>query len=178
VRTNRVTPLVRTAVEPDPLQAALATGESPDRLLAHAHSSARERPALTVQARRAVGAQHDIAAPPGHHQRRASPFGTAALDGQRTVANLPAVTERAVEDRPAPQWVDTRRRRRVVAQPVREHESPRVERGSAGEPHGESLLQRLGVEHRVVANLHGGVVGELFAAGAAQFGGVDAALGQ
>ena len=66
---------------------AVAADQLADRLLAHAHAGALQRRALAVQARGTVGAEHDVAAPTGHHQRRARRLGPepcTASDRSRT----------------------------------------------------------------------------------------------
>ena len=82
-----------------------------NRLLAEPHAGGGEHCPITVaELWRPVGQQDDVAAPTGHDERRADGLGPAAVHRQREVADLPAVAERAVEHRPAPERLDARQR--------------------------------------------------------------------
>ena len=146
-------------------------------------SSRTRTPALSSTARspfRFAGPsvqEHDVVAPTRDHQGRARRRGAGAVHGQRQVAHLPAVAERAVEDRPAPEPGHARQRRRVVAQPVREHQRAAAHR-AAVEPHGEAVRPGVGVEHLGVPDLDVGEAGQLLAAGLPQVRGGHACLRQ
>ena len=58
---------------------------------------------IVVEAGRAVGEQHDVIAPPAQQQRGVHGLLAAGQHRQRLTPNLPAVAERAMEHRSAPQ---------------------------------------------------------------------------
>ena len=146
------------------VEAAVAPGKPGDRLGPDAHARFGQHRAAGV--RRAVGAQHDVVAPTREHERRAHGARAAAVERQRPVAHLPAVAERAVEHRPPPERLDPGQRRRVVAQPVGQHD--RV--GAHGRPvrrrDDEPVADPLGVLDGAMAELD---VRMLLRAGAARF---------
>jgi hypothetical protein len=120
VHEQRVAPLGRAVRELDLLEAAIGSGKPGDRFRPDAHARGRQQPVAGV--RRAVRAEHDIVAPSGEHERRAHGARAAGVERQRPVAHFPAVAERAVEHRLAPQCLDPGQRRRVVAQAVGQHD--------------------------------------------------------
>ena len=69
---------------------------------------------IVVEAGRAVGEQHDVIAPSPQQQRGMHGLLAARQHRQRLIPNLPAVAERAMEHRPAPQLGKPRQRRRAV----------------------------------------------------------------
>ena len=165
--------------ELDPIQVAAAARQPPNRLLADSHARGGEQlPPSVAQVRRPVRHQDHVAAPAGHDERRADDVGAVAVHGQREVAHLPAVAERAVEDRSAPQRLDSRQRGRLVAQAVREHERVRAQLATVGQPHLELLGAHTGVDDGGVPHLDGGEACELLAPGAAQLDRREAAVAE
>src|SRR5436190_21899342 len=87
----------RSVGEDDALQPSVSL-EAHDTLLAHPDSVAIEaRKRVRLDPGRAVGAEHEVAAPPGELQRQSRAAGAAAVDRQRLVAHFPAVAVGAVE---------------------------------------------------------------------------------
>ena len=152
--------------ELDALEPAVAADQLADRLLAHAHAGALQRGALAVQARGAVGESTTSRLQPDTTSAERAASGPEPCTASEQVAHLPAVAERAVEDRAAPEPLDARQRRRVVAQAVREHQRARAHRAPPSSFTSKPSASRLGVEHLAVADLDVREAGELLAAGA------------
>ena len=69
---------------------------------------------VVVDLRRAIGAEHEVAAPGGQLERQAEAALAAAVDRERPIAHFPAVAVRAVEDAAAVQLGEAGDRRQVV----------------------------------------------------------------
>ncbi len=94
---------LRAVGELDGRQLAVVRDEAGDRTVVDADSGRVQLLDLcVVQPAVPIGEDHQILGPAAHHQRRV--HGTVPLgdDRDRRVAHLPAVAERAVENRSAP----------------------------------------------------------------------------
>ena len=109
----------RSAREDDALEPAVALEPNEPFLADRDAVAGQPLQPLAVDTGRAVGAQHQIAAPAGQLQRQAESAHSAAVDGQRPVAHFPAVAVGAVEDAHAVQVAEAGNVGQIVGDPRR-----------------------------------------------------------
>ena len=133
--------------------------------LPHGDAMARQPlETLRVDLRRAVGAQHEIAAPGGELERQADAAVAAAVDRQRLIAHLPSVAVRTVEDAAAVQLAEAGNVGQVVDDAGGEEELAGVHFFAGRERDAEAAVgPALRGNDLAGSKLHGGVLRQLLA---------------
>ncbi len=162
--------------ELDGPQFAVVCDEAGDQTLVDADSGRVQLLDLSVvQPGVPIGEDHQILGPAAHHQRRVHGTVTLGDHRDRRVAHLPAVAERAVENRSTPQLFEPADVRPPVFHSGGQQHRPGLLAGSVGQLERES---RLPAHDFTRAHLHRGVGGQLGAAGGIEVGGRTAVAAQ
>ncbi|AMD55189.1 hypothetical protein ATO49_17745 [Mycolicibacterium fortuitum subsp. fortuitum DSM 46621 = ATCC 6841 = JCM 6387] len=151
------------------LQVAVLSHEPGDRPVVDTDSGRVQQLDLCiVQPAVAVGEHHQIVGPAAHHQRRVHRTVALCDHRDRRITHLPAVAERAVENRAAPKSFGPWNIRRPVLHTGGQQHSPGLLAGAVGQLQREA---RLSPYDFTPTHLYRRIAGQLGAAGSIEVGG-------
>src|SRR5579883_736378 len=163
----------------DAFEEAVGPFEMVDRLLAEGDLMTGQPIAVVrVEPGGAVGAEHEVLAPAGQFEGQLEAGMASAMDGDRSVAPLPAVAVRAVVDAPAVERLNPGDSGDLVDDPGGHQQDAGREPGAVLELDLEALLKTPGRDDLGLPQFDGWVSPELLAPDSQQLGGFDAVAGE